>query len=210
MCLNIVNNTTSEIIKFIITYNDYIKDMDLFKNLFQPTIVHIGENTEYKISNKYCLNYNIVQIDWFQNNSIVLEDGTGIILLETADINNPYSASSNDAYSLLDDGNVENNKTVLDIPRIYFPITEKFYNNGVVATPLTINSFIISLLQLSDKTSEESIVDLIVKGNIYDDNNDSTDDTLIPGEDYFINKTFADYLISHCLDIIDETIVDPN
>ena len=50
--------------------------MDLFKNLFQPTIVHIGENTEYKISNKYCLNYNIVQIYWFQNNSIVLEDGT--------------------------------------------------------------------------------------------------------------------------------------
>ena len=185
--------------------------MDLFKNLFQPTIVHIGENAEYKISNKYCLNYNIVQIDWFQNNSIVLEDGTGIILLETADINNPYSASSNDAYSLLDDGNVENNKTVLDIPRIYFPITEKFYNNnGEVTTPLIINSFIISLLQLSDKASEESIVDLIVKGNIYDDNNDSTDDTLIPGEDYFINKTFADYLISHCLDIIDETIVDPN
>lgn len=184
--------------------------MDLFKNLFQPTIVHIGENTEYKISNKYCLNYNIVQIDWFQNNSIVLEDGTGIILLETADINNPYSASSNDAYSLLDDGNVENNKTVLDIPRIYFPITEKFYNNGVVATPLTINSFIISLLQLSDKTSEESIVDLIVKGNIYDDNNDSTDDVLVPGKDYFINKTFADYLISYCLDIVDEALVDPN
>ena len=184
--------------------------MDLFKNLFQPTIIHIGENTEYKISNKYCLNYNIVQIDWFQNNSIVLEDGTGIILLETADINNPYSASSNDVYSLLDDGNVENNKTVLDIPRIYFPITKKFYNNGIVATPLTINSFIISLLQLSDKTSEESIVDLIVKGNIYDDNNDSTDDVLVPGKDYFINKTFADYLISCCLDIADESLVDPN
>lgn len=184
--------------------------MDLFKNLFQPTIVHIGENTEYKLSNKYCLNYNIVQIDWFQNNSIVLEDGTGIILLETADINNPYSASSNDVYSLLDDGNVENNKAVLDIPRIYFPITKKFYNNGEVTTPLTINSFIISLLQLSDKASLESIVDLIVKGNIYDDNNDSTDDVLVPGEDYFINKTFADYLISCCLDIIDEALVDPN
>ena len=130
--------------------------------------------------------------------------------METADINNPYSASSNDVYSLLDDGNVENNKTVLDIPRIYFPITKKFYNNGIVATPLTINSFIISLLQLSDKTSEESIVDLIVKGNTYDDHNDSTDDTLIPGEDYFINKTFADYLISCCLDNIDETLLDPN
>lgn len=184
--------------------------MDLFKNLFQPTIVHIGENTEYKLSNKYCLNYNIVQIDWFQNNSIVLEDGTGIVLLETADINNPYSASSNDAYSLLDDGNAENNKTVLDIPRIYFPISEKFYTNGVVSTPLTINSFIISLLQLSDKTSEPSIVDLVIKGNIYDDNNDSTDDVLVPGEDYFINKTFADYLISYCLDIVDEDLVDSN
>lgn len=184
--------------------------MDLFKNLFQPTIVHIGENTEYKISNKYCLNYNIVQIDWFQNNSIVLEDGTGIVLLETADINNPYSASSNDAYSLLDDGNAENNKTVLDIPRIYFPISEKFYINGSVSTPLTINSFIISLLQLSDKTSEPSIVDLVIKGNIYDDNNDSTDDVLVPGEDYFINKTFADYLIAYCLDIVDEDLVDPN
>lgn len=184
--------------------------MDLFKNLFQPTIVHIGENTVYKISNKYCLNYNVVQIDWFQNNSIVLEDGTGIVLLETADINNPYSASANDAYSLLDDGNPNNNKTVLDIPRIYFPISEKFYNDGVVSTPLTINSFIISLLQLSDKASEPSIVDLVVNGNIYDDNNDSTDDILVPGEDYFLNKTFADYLISHGLDIVDEDSVDPN
>lgn len=176
--------------------------MDLFKNLFQPTIVHIGENTEYKISNIYCLNYNVVQIDWFQNNSIVLEDGTGIVLLETADMNNPYSDSINDAYSLLDDGIAENNKTVLDIPRIYFPITEKFYTNGVLGTPLTINSFIISLLQLSDKGSKESIADLVITGN--------TDAALVPGEDYFINKTFADYLISYCLDIEDESLIDPN
>ena len=176
--------------------------MDLFKNLFQPTIVHIGENTEYKLSNIYCLNYNVVQIDWFQNNSIVLEDGTGIVLLETADINNPYSDSINDAYSLLDDGIVENNKAVLDIPRIYFPITEKFYNNGVLGTPITINSFIISLLQLSDNESKESIADLVITGNI--------DDALVPGEDYFINKTFADYLISYCLKVEDESLVDPN
>ena len=176
--------------------------MDLFKNLFQPTIVHIGENTEYNLSNIYCLNYNVVQIDWFQNNSIVLEDGTGIVLLENADINNPYSDSINDAYSLLDDGIVENNKAVLDIPRIYFPITEKFYTNGVLGTPITINSFIISLLQLSDKESKESIADLVITGNI--------DDALVPGEDYFINKTFADYLISYCLDIEDESLVDPN
>ena len=175
--------------------------MDLFKNLFQPTIVHIGENTEYKLSNIYCLNYNVVQIDWFQNNSIVLEDGTGIVLLETADMNNPYSDSANDAYSLLDDGIVENNKTVLDIPRIYFPIAEKFYTNGVLGTPLTINSFIISLLQLSDNESKESIADLVINGNI--------DGALVPGEDYFINKTFADYLILYCLNIDDESLVDP-
>lgn len=175
--------------------------MDLFKNLFQPTIVHIGENTEYKLSNIYCLNYNVVQIDWFQNNSIVLEDGTGIVLLEAADINNPYSDSANDANALLDDGIVENNKTVLDIPRIYFPITEKFYTNGVLTTPLTINSFIISLLQLSAKESKESIADLVINGNI--------DGALLPGEDYFINKTFADYLILYCLNIEDESLVDP-
>lgn len=174
--------------------------MDLFKNLFQPTIVHIGENTEYKRSNIYCLNYNVVQIDWFQNNSIVLEDGTGIVLLEAADINNPYSDSANDANALLDDGIVENNKTVLDIPRIYFPITEKFYNNGVLGTPITINSFIISLLQLSAKESKGSIVDLVITGN--------TDAALVPGEDYFINKTFADYLISYCLEVEDESLVD--
>ena len=176
--------------------------MDLFKNLFQPTIVHIGENAEYKLSNIYCLNYNVVQIDWFQNNSIVLEDGTGIVLLETADMNNPYSDSANDANALLDDGIVENNKTVLDIPRIYFPITEKFYTNGVLGTPITINSFIISLLQLSAKESKESIADLVITGNI--------DDALVPGEDYFINKTFADYLILYCLNIADESLVDPN
>ena len=176
--------------------------MDLFKNLFQPTIVHIGENAEYKLSNIYCLNYNVVQIDWFQNNSIVLEDGTGIVLLETADMNNPYSDSANDANALLDDGIVENNKTVLDIPRIYFPITEKFYTNGVLGTPITINSFIISLLQLSAKESKGSIVDLVINGNI--------DGALLPGEDYFLNKTFADYLILYCLNIADESLVDPN
>ena len=134
----------------------------------------------------------------------------GIVLLEESDINNPYSASANDALSFLDDGDLTNNKTVLDIPRIYFPITEKFNVNGTATTPLTINSFIISLLQLSDKSSEASIVDLIVNGNVYDDTNTSTNDILVPGEDYFLNKTFADYLISCCLDIVDESLVDQN
>ena len=53
--------------------------MDLFKSLLQPTIVHFGKNEKYQISDEYLLNYNVVQIDWFKNNSIVLEDCAAVI-----------------------------------------------------------------------------------------------------------------------------------
>lgn len=183
--------------------------MDLFKNLFQPTIVHIGENTEYKLSNVYCLNYNVVQIDWFKNNSILLEDNSGILLLESADVLNPLTASAHDASFLLDDGIVHNEHTVLDIPRIYFPITDKFItDSGKASTPLSINSFIITLLQLSDNENLDPIVDFIINGNYYDDENPITEDELLPGKDYFINETFANYLIEICLGVIDEDLVD--
>ena len=96
--------------------------MDLFKNLIQPTIVHFGKNNTYQISDEYLLNYNVVQIDWFKNNSIVLENGFGILVLEDSDDLNPYSDSDNDAMDLMEDGvkDRDNLETVLDLPRINF------------------------------------------------------------------------------------------
>lgn len=177
--------------------------MDLFKNILQPTIIHLGKNNSYRVSNQYFLNYNVVQIDWFINNSLILEDNSGIVLLEYTDTNNPYSASANDMTFLLDDDNIHNDKTVLDIPRIYFVINDKFLNeNNDVNTPASINEFIIALLQLSDNESNSIISDYITNGDLHNN--------LIPGEDYFINKTFADYLIEYDLKIDDEDAVEEN
>lgn len=169
--------------------------MDLFKNRIQPTIVHLGEYENITLSNKYFLNYNVVQIDWFANNAIVMEDGSGILVLESADDNNPLSSLSHDLMDLFSDG-VYNNVTPLDIPRIYFVINDKFLSNtGECETPNVINSFITTLISLSDNCVEHNLPDVtsyitefITKGETF--NNVS----LIPGEDYFINETFAKYL----------------
>ena len=109
--------------------------MDLFKNIIQPAIVHLGDNDNLTISNRYFLNYNVVQIDWFANNSIVMEDGSGIIVLESADMSNPLSSVSYDLMDVMIDG-VHNKKTPLDIPRIYFVINDNFLDvDGSYKTP---------------------------------------------------------------------------
>jgi hypothetical protein len=180
--------------------------MDLFKSLLQPTIVHFGKNEKYQISDEYLLNYNVVQIDWFKNNSIVLEDGLGILILEDADEFNPFSASDADIMDLMEDGvkDRDNLETVLDLPRIYFKITDKFLNDVNFITPNVINSFIITLLQLSDEHDNFSVPNYIAHGNTYNN------EILVPGVDYFINETFAAYLIEVELGIEnDKLIVDP-
>jgi hypothetical protein len=174
--------------------------MDLFKNRIQPTIVHLGSYNGIK--DKYFLNYNVVQIDWFANNSIVLEDGSGVLTLESADDTNPFSALSHGIMDLMEDGVYDGN-SVLDIPRIYFPITNKFISNtGEAVTPNVINSFITTILHLSDNCVEHAlpdstsfIADFIINGESFDGI------TLVPGVDYYINETFANYLIKIDLNV---------
>lgn len=178
--------------------------MDLFKNIIQPTIVHLSDNDNLAISNRYFLNYNVVQIDWFANNSIVMEDGSGIIVLESADMNNPLSSVSHDVMDLMDDKEINN--SVLDIPRIYFVINDNFLDvDGSYKTPKAITSFITTLLSLSDNCIEHYsldntsfITDFILNGETFNGV------TLTPGKDFFINETFANYLIS-----IDLGVEDP-
>lgn len=178
--------------------------MDLFKRLLQPSVIFFGEsNGRYPIENRFLMNYNVLQIDWFKNNSIVLEGGQGILLLEGSDDDNPYSASANDATDLLDDGFISRtgDETVLDVPRIFFAINETFYENGKFKTPNVINSFIISLLQIGDG---EDLAVNIAEGNTYQGK------TLVPGVDYFINETFAFYIKDTILEVVDDSlIVDP-
>jgi len=179
--------------------------MDLFKSLLQPTIVHLGKNTTYPISDEYFLNYNVMQIDWFANNSIVLENGFGILLLEDFDESNPYSASGNDAMDVMDDGVKNSNDTVLDVPRIYFKISDKFLTNNKFTTPNIINNFIISLLQLSDTEDIMNIASYVANGDSYNG------ESLVPGVDYFINETLARFLIEVELEIENENlIIDQN
>ena len=133
----------------------------------------------------------------FANNSIVMEDGSGVIILESADDTNPITTLSHDISDVMQDGE-HNNISALDIPRIYFVINDKFISStGEAITPNVINSFITTLLSLSDNCVEHNLPDttsyiteFILKGDTYDGI------TLVPGVDYFINKTFADYLIN--------------
>lgn len=174
--------------------------MDLFKNRIQPTIIHLGENDNLKVSNKYFLNYNVVQIDWFKNNSVVLEDGEGIVLLESSDLDNPLTAANNDIGFALNDPQ-DPDRSVLDIPRLYFLINDNFIESNEFETPDAINSLIISLLQLSDSESINNLNSLLIAGNTYEGK------TILPGVDYFVNKTFADYLINIDLGIDDEDML---
>jgi hypothetical protein len=175
--------------------------MDLFKSLLQPTIVHLGKNTTYPVSDEYFLNYNVMQIDWFANNSIVLENGLGILLLEDYNESNPYSASGSDAMDIMDDGIKNTNDTVLDVPRIYFKISDKFLTNNKFLTPNIINNFIITLLQLSDTEDMMNIASFIANGDSYNG------ESLIPGVDYYINETFARFLIEIELEIENENFI---
>lgn len=183
--------------------------MDLFKNTIQPTIVHLGDADILVIKNRYFLNYNVVQIDWFANNSIVMEDGSGIIVLESADMSNPLSSVSHDAMDLMDDNAL--NKSALDIPRIYFVINDNFLDSeGNYKTPKVITSFITTLLSLSDNCIEHNlpdntsyITDFILNGETFNEV------TLTPGIDYFINETFAKYLISIDLGVEYPDLVEP-
>lgn len=185
--------------------------MDLFKNRIQPTIVHLGDYENINIANKYFLNYNVVQIDWFANNSIVMEDGSGIIILESADENNPITSLSHDVMDIMEDG-IYNGNSALDIPRIYFVINDKFISStGEAITPNVINSFITTLLSLSDNCIEHNLPDttsyiteFIIKGDTFDSV------SLVPGVDYFINKTFADYLINVDLGVEYADLVMPD
>lgn len=178
--------------------------MDLFKRLLQPSVIFFGENNgRYPIENRFLMNYNVLQIDWFKNNSIVLEGGQGILLLEGSDDDNPYSASGNDAADILDDGIISRTgeETILDVPRIFFSINESFYEDGKFKTPNVINSFIISLLQIGDG---EDLAVNVAQGNTYQGK------TLTPGVDYFINETFAFYIKDTILEVVDDSlIVDP-
>lgn len=186
--------------------------MDLFKNRIQPLIVHLGYQEGLPISNTYFLNYNVVQIDWVSNNSIVMEDGSGVLVLEDTNESNPFSSLAQDLNDVALDGEL-NNQKVLDIPRIFFTINDKFINKeGKIVTPNAINSFITALLSLSDNCVEHTefdstigyLADLIVKGDTYDGIQ------LIPGQDFFINEAFLNYLITTDLqieypDLLDET-----
>ena len=184
--------------------------MDLFKNIIQPTIVHLSDNDNLAISNRYFLNYNVVQIDWFANNSIVMEDGSGIIVLESADMTNPLSSVSHDIMDVMTDG-VHDKQTALDIPRIYFVINDNFLDvDGSYKTPKAITSFITTLLSLSDNCVEHDLpdstsflTDYILKGEITDGV------SLVPGVDFFINETFAKYLISVDLGVEYPDLVEP-
>jgi hypothetical protein len=105
---------------------------------------------------------------------------------------------------LMDDKEINN--SVLDIPRIYFVINDNFLDvDGSYKTPKAITSFITTLLSLSDNCIEHYsldntsfITDFILNGETFNGV------TLTPGKDFFINETFANYLIS-----IDLGIEDP-
>ena len=104
-----------------------------------------------------------------------MEDGSGIIVLESADMNNPLSSVSHDIMDVMTDG-VHDKRTALDIPRIYFVINDNFLDvDGSYKTPKAITSFITTLLSLSDNCVEHDLpdstsflTDYILKGEITD------------------------------------------
>lgn len=121
-----------------------IDKMNLFKTNIQPTIVHASGNAILPdAAGKYFLNYNMLEIDWFEEYFMMSEDGLGMLLLEDDDNTNPLddavTAFTNDYY----DNDTKDSQ--FDVPRIYFEI-----NTDVASDDRAIVNFINILLMKSD------------------------------------------------------------
>ena len=135
-----------------------------FFKYLQPTIVKVtdSEIAPENLRGKYLVNFNVVGIHYFDKYYIMGETESGqpyLILNEEADFGFE-----------LEGPEYNNSDNIIDIPRVYIDITDKFINN--------------------DSAFKDFIIAAISDNNVYVNGTDN----FVNGVDYWINNTLANYL----------------
>ena len=135
--------------------------MNKFFNYLQPTIIQATMNEELpeRVRGRYFINFNVFGIAYFTENYILSETSFGA----------PYLILKEDNWGLLLENTTEGE--LLDIPRIYIDITDKFVNDE----ENLFQSFVAQAL-MDNKIWVRGI------------------DKFFAGMDYYVNYTLYNYL----------------
>lgn len=133
-----------------------------FFDYIQPTIVKTSNDEELPehLRNRYFINMNVLGIRYFLENYLLQENDEGI----------PYLIYKEDKGAILLEDSPEDYDKILDIPRIYIDITEKFIKNSDIFMSFWYQA---------------SMQNYIYSVGI---------DEFFAGKDYWINATLYDYL----------------
>lgn len=160
------------------------------KTHIQPIIVRLSDNelNPINLRLKYFINYNMLEIDWFENYYLVLQGAEGLLLMENDNQHNPLD---DPFVSIVSEDYVEptheDHPIPFDIPRVYFLINDTITKDDEAASNL------VATMLANDR--------VVWMGN----------DQLTPGVDYFINQTLDEYLKKRYTDYVaPENFVLPN
>lgn len=136
--------------------------MNKFFDYIQPTIIKTSNNIELPehLRNRFLLNYNVFGIKYFEQYYLLSENEEGI----------PYLIIKEDNWGIEMEYNKDEFDKILDIPRLYIDITDKFINDAE-----TFRTFIFQSIM------ENSIYFKGIEG-------------FEAGKDYWLNRTLYNYL----------------
>lgn len=136
--------------------------MNKFFDYVQPTIIRTSNNLELpeNLRNRFLLNYNVFGIKYFEQYYLLSENEDG----------SPYLIMNEDNWGIELESNLEGFDKILDIPRLYIDITDKFVGGSEL-----FRSFIYQAIM------ENSIYARGIEG-------------FEAGKDYWLNTTLYNYL----------------
>lgn len=136
--------------------------MNKFFDYVQPTIIRTSNNLELpeNLRNRFLLNYNVFGIKYFEQYYLLSENEDG----------SPYLIMNEDNWGIELESNLEGFDKILDIPRLYIDITDKFVGSSEL-----FRSFIYQAIM------ENSIYAKGIEG-------------FEAGKDYWLNTTLYNYL----------------
>lgn len=136
--------------------------MNKFFDYLQPTIVQLGYDEELpeELRGHFFVNFNVFAIDYFNENYILTENEVGT----------PYLLLKEDKFAFELENNIMDDD-ILDAPRLYIPITDKFVNDdGALFASLVYQGI-----------AQNSIYAIGI-------------DDFLAGKDYYLNYTLYNFL----------------
>lgn len=143
--------------------------MNTFFNHLQPTIIQATMNEELpeKVRGRFFINFNVFGIKYFDEHYILQENEYGVPYLILRENHNDNAPDMTGAIMLENSMDYD----VLDLPRIYIDITDKFVND-------------------EDGTFQHFVSQAIADNKIWPYGIDN----FMAGEDYYTNYTLYNYL----------------